>query len=167
MSGRRIPSEFLLNFTPELWPSVKKFGQFIGPPYGANRELSKGTHAANCHIAKYSALAGLANRLKDQLAEDDAELAEKGYSHAGRSKEFAALVETLYCELYAALDGVRRTLFGAYGNVRGVQNKSTEKSFLRMLIMRYMVQNSPRTFACSLQKPSLRGSQVCVRSEQS
>ena len=29
------------------------------------------------------------------------------------------------------LDGIRRTLFGAYGKVRGMQNKSTEKLFIR------------------------------------
>jgi hypothetical protein len=82
-------------------------------------------------MSKYSVLVGLAARLQSQLPEDEAEMNERGFSSASRSKEFAALIETLYCELYAALDGVRRVLYAAYRNVRGVQNKSTQTLFIR------------------------------------
>jgi hypothetical protein len=128
---RRVSSDFGLMFVPERWASVSKFRQFMGPPFKVDRELITGTNAAELHLAKFSVLAGLANRLKGQLAEDQAELAEKGHTPANRSKEFAALIEALFCGLYSVLDGVRRTLFSAFQNVRGIQNGSTERLFRR------------------------------------
>lgn len=118
-------------FAPEHWTSAAKFRQFMGPPFEVNRELTKGSNSADNHFSKFSVLAGLANRLRKELPQDETELEEHGYSPASRSKEYAALVESLFCELYASLDGIRRTLFAAYRNVQGVQNKSTEKLFSR------------------------------------
>ncbi len=65
------------------------------------------------------------------LQEDIAELDATGMTHAMRFKEFALLSETMYCELYSCLDGLRRSIFGVYGKVRGVQNESTERLFKR------------------------------------
>lgn len=131
MAERCVSTSFLLMFAPEKWSSITKFQQLMGPPFEINREIRKGVNSAGNHMAKFTVLAGLANRLTDQLVEDSAELTEKGYSPAIRSKEFAALIESLFCELYAALDGVRRTLYAAYKKVKGVQNGSTEKLFKR------------------------------------
>jgi hypothetical protein len=129
MEEHRISTDFGLVFIPEQWSSVRKFRQFMGPPFKVDRDLATGANAAENHLEKFSVLAGLANRLKDQLAEDATELAERGHTPASRSKEFAALVEALFCELYAVLDGIRRTLFSTCNKVRGVQNKSTERLF--------------------------------------
>jgi hypothetical protein len=71
------------------------------------------------------------------LAEDPVEINKYGHSPAVRSREFAAITETLFCELYAALDGLRRTLFGAYHSVRGVQKDSTEKLFRKAKDKKY------------------------------
>jgi hypothetical protein len=137
VADRRVSTDFLLVFAPDHWSSVNKFRQFAGPPFEVTRDLVKGANSAENHLSKFIVLAGLANRLTGQLVEDVAELAEKGHSSAIRSKEFAALVETLFCELYAALDGVRRTLYAAYKKVRGVQNESTEKLFKRASEKKY------------------------------
>jgi hypothetical protein len=118
-------------FAPEQWTPVTLFRHFMGPPFEISRELTRGVNAAENHLRKYSTLAGLANRLRSCLLEDEAELEAKGYSSAIRSREYAALIETLFCELYASLDGVRQTLFSAYRKVRGVQNSSTERLFTR------------------------------------
>ena len=127
----RVSTDFVLIFAPERWSSIAKFRQMMGSPFKVNRELQKGVSSAENHLSKFGVLAGLANRLKERLPEDQAELAEKGYTPAIRSREFAALVESLFCELYAALDGVRRTLYAAYKNVKGVQNQSIKKLFER------------------------------------
>jgi hypothetical protein len=131
MTEPRVSAQFILVFAPECWTSLTKFQKFVGPPYENLRELGRGASAADNHLAKYTVLARLANRLKDRLSEDDAELAETGFSSASRSKEFAALVESLFCELYSALDGTRHALHAAFKNVRGVQDKSTERMFKR------------------------------------
>jgi hypothetical protein len=124
-----------LHFAPEFWPSVQKFRMFIGPPFpdsgSEGRELRKGAATAANHLEKFDILVELANQLQPSLVEDEAELKKSGYTPALRHREFAALTETLYCELYSSLDGVRRTLYGAYKKVRGIQNKSTNTLFSR------------------------------------
>ena len=137
MTEPRLSTEFILVFAPECWSSLTKFQKFVGLPFKNTGDLSRGAAAADNHLAKYTVLAGLANRLKDRLAEDAAELDETGYSSASRSKEFAALVESLFCELYAALDGTRHVLHAAFKNVRGVQDKSTEKMLKRASAKEY------------------------------
>jgi hypothetical protein len=131
IADARFSDKFLLLFSPEHWPAVQKFRYFMGPPYTANHELVTGTRGAEGHREKFLVLAGLANRLQATLAEDLTELDQEGHTSALRSREFAALTETLICELYACLDGIRRVLFSAYNRTRGVQNASTEKLFAR------------------------------------
>jgi hypothetical protein len=136
MTQQRIPNsrfsdKFLLLFSPKRWPAVQKFRYFMGPPYTVNRELVTGTRGAEGHRQKFFVLAGLANRLQETLAEDLTELDQNGHTPASRSREFAALTETLICELYSCLDGIRRVLFSAYKGIRGVQNESTERLFVR------------------------------------
>jgi hypothetical protein len=62
---------------------------------------------------------------------DIAELQENGYTPASRSAEFAAVFETLVCELYSVLDGIRDALFWLLQGTRGLQKASTEQLFLR------------------------------------
>ena len=59
------------------------------------------------------------------------ELERDGYTPASHSREFAALIETLFLELYSSLDGVRRVIYSVFRRVQGVQNKSTETLFQR------------------------------------
>jgi hypothetical protein len=56
------------------------------------------------------------------------ELDRDGYSPAQCSKEFAALVEVLACELYSAIDGGRRALYGTYKGVKGIRKDSNDKA---------------------------------------
>lgn len=78
---------------------------------------------------KFEILAGLANRLAEELHLDHCDLQAHGHTSAVRSKEYAAIVEALVATLYSALDGLRRTLYGAYRKVQRVQNSSNEKMF--------------------------------------
>ena len=117
-------------FAPDQWTPVRRFGQFIGPPF-TDRETAKGTRAAASHLEKFDTLAALATRLASNLALDNSQLGQEGYTPAIHGREFAALMEVLVCELYSALDGVRRALYGAYRDVAGVQNTSTLKLFKR------------------------------------
>lgn len=122
---------FSLFFAPEQWLKVRLFRQFLGPPFPEHPELVKGSAAVENHLSKFQHLARLASRMRPTLSEDETELIESGYTQAHRSHEYAAVIETLFCELYACLDGVRRSIYGTYKKVRGVQNDSTEKLFAR------------------------------------
>lgn len=128
---------FHLAFAPEHWLKVHRFQQFLGPPFPDHPDVSKGTTAVENHLSKFQHIANLANRLRPSLAEDASQLKEAGYTPAQRSHEYAALVETLFCELYACLDGLRRAIYGTYQRVRGIQKDSTEKLFARAFKCEY------------------------------
>jgi hypothetical protein len=130
-SNAQCADKFLLLFSPEHWSSVQKFRHFMGPPYTVSRELVTGTRAAEGHRTKFLVLADLANRLQETLAEDMAQLDQEGYTPASRSREFAALTETLICELYSCLDGIRQVLYSVYKRVQKIQNSSNEVLFNR------------------------------------
>lgn len=133
------PDKFLLWFAPEYWPEVDKFQKFMGAPYEITRELRKGVRTVSSHLQKFNLLVGIANQFQEHLIEDYNELERNNYTQMTRHKEFAALSETLICELYSCLDGVRRTLYAIYGHgrVEGVQNQSTNALFARASDNRY------------------------------
>jgi len=65
------------------------------------------------------------------------ELEANGYTPASRSREYAAVVETLICELYSVLDGLRFSVYWLFRNYRGVQKKSTSQLFSRATSAEY------------------------------
>jgi hypothetical protein len=60
MEQLHVPPEFAMQFFPESWPSVAKFGWFLGPPFELNRDIMIGTNAAQGHLEKFTVLASLA-----------------------------------------------------------------------------------------------------------
>lgn len=121
-----VPSDrFLMQFQPAHWTPAGKFLQFLGPPFNRTRALNEAIRSCTDHIRKYETFAELAPK----LALDRDELETQGYSPASRSRQFAALIEVLVCELYSVLDGLRYTTFHIYRKVRGVQSGSTSKLF--------------------------------------
>ncbi|MFM0034004.1 hypothetical protein [Paraburkholderia strydomiana] len=122
---------FLLHFNPAGWTPAGRFKQFLGPPFHNSGKIKLALQTIVDHTRKYQVLASLANRLLPTLAEDVAELHANGHTAASRSSEFAAVVETLVCELYSTLDGLRDALFWLFDDVSGLQRKSTEQLFLR------------------------------------
>jgi hypothetical protein len=123
-----LSDKFMLVFDPALWSAARRFQTFAGPPF-THHEAVRGAEASMHHLEKFQIIANVANRLGNTLEEDERELDQEGYTPARRSKEFAALVEVLACELYAVLDGVRRGLYGAFPGVRGIPEKSNSKLF--------------------------------------
>jgi hypothetical protein len=129
--GPHLSDKFALDFLPERWGSLRQFLKTVGPPFPTSPGVLSGAHAASGHLGKYDLLADLANRLAPHLSEDSEELRRDGFTPAVRSREFAALTETLICTLYSALGGLRDTLYEAHRRVRGVQRKSTKELFKR------------------------------------
>ncbi|MEM5300214.1 hypothetical protein VSR82_39290 [Burkholderia sp. JPY481] len=125
----------LLAFAPERWTAAGKFKHFLGRPFTTDANgIRKAQHAIQTvidHTHKYEVLVVLANRLLPTLAEDVAELHANGYTLGARSQEVAALFETLICELYSVLDGVRDSLYWLHDGKFKLQKKSTEKLFVR------------------------------------
>jgi hypothetical protein len=125
-----VPSDrFLMQFQPAHWTPAGKFLKFLGPPFNRTRVLNEAIQSCADHTRKYETFAELAAELAPKLALDRDELESQGYSPAARSRQFAALIEVLVCELYSVLDGIRYTTFHIYRKVRGVQSGSTSKLF--------------------------------------
>lgn len=129
MVEKKVSDDFGIIFRPEYWSPLERFRTFIGEPFPNDRDLHRGTKAVSDHLGKFEILAGLANRLAQDLHLDHTELQARGHTPAIRSKEYAAIVEALITTLYSALDGLWRTLYGAYKKVRRVQNSSNERMF--------------------------------------
>ncbi|GAB7542782.1 hypothetical protein [Cupriavidus sp. 8B] len=125
----------LLAFAPEHWTAAGKFKHFLGRPFTTDADgIRKAQHAIQTvidHTHKYDVLAALANRLLPTLTEDVAELHANGYTPGARSQEVAAVFETLICELYSVLDGVRDSLYWLYDGKLSLQKKSTARLFAR------------------------------------
>jgi hypothetical protein len=113
MIERQVSNDFGIVFRPGLWSPAECFRTFIGEPFPDDSNLQIGTKAVSDHLEKFRILAGLANRLALDLHLDHAEVEASGYSPAIRSKEYAAIVESLVTTLYSVLDGLRQTLYGA------------------------------------------------------
>ncbi len=124
-------SPFILWFVPERWCATELFSRLVRFAVAADRSVVKGASSAQHHLDKHAVLVELMNTLRPTLAEDDSELEAKGYSPARRTRTYAALIEILFCELYACLDGVKRSIHGAYRGVAGLSEKSTQKLFRR------------------------------------
>jgi hypothetical protein len=107
-------STFLLEFAPELWTPLDRLRWLSGPPFPEKGPYVEGLFMTRAHLGKYEVLASLANRLAPELSRDEEELKRQGFTPALRSREFAALTETLICELYYVLGGLRLLLCGAY-----------------------------------------------------
>lgn len=126
-----VASEPILIFVPHLWDYVERFTRWHGPPFEKNHALFNGLKTITRHREKFITLAERATLLIPALIEESRLLDEQGYSDLAKAQEFTVTVEALICELYSCLDGLRKTIHAIYRNVRGVQNKSTEKMFRR------------------------------------
>ena len=120
----------LIDFTPEMWGEVTKFRRFYRSTYSLNHATTSALNGVEGHFLKYSALMKLTTEMIPKLAEDKEEAYKNGYSICLRSQQLAAIVETVICELYSAVDCTRRVLNGIYGNLPGINVKSTHKLFV-------------------------------------
>ena len=125
----KFPDHFSLHYAPDSWHFSRKFLAFAGPPFQADAELIKGTSAVVAHREKYELLGGIANDLVPKVQQEAAEFEEHGYSSGAQGRALAAIAETMFAELYACLDGLRRVVYSVYRRTRSVQNKSTLKLF--------------------------------------
>lgn len=122
-----LPTVF--TYVPHMWDYVDRFARWYGAPFADSHALSNGLKTITGHRDKFKTLAERAASLVPELIEEHQLLDQKGYSSSNKAREFTGITETLICELYSCLDGLRNTIHAIYKNVRGVQRKSTEKMF--------------------------------------
>ena len=116
---------------PERWSTTQKLLGFLGPPYPTKGYIRDGLETCEAHLHKVEVLRRIALKLRPDLPKDRAQLEEIGASQQHHSQEFAAICETIICELYSVLDGLRTFIYGAYRHVQRVQNESNERLLKR------------------------------------
>lgn len=117
-------------FAPELWGQVDKFSQFHKETHTFNSDVTKAVGGINGHFQKALILRNLARRLEPNLAIDETEIREKGYTPASYSQEFSAVIEEVFTELYSSIDCARKVITTIYKKCRGIPD-STRKLFAR------------------------------------
>ena len=125
---KKRPTTDLLHLSPQHWGEVERFTQFWSTTYSFDRMTQKRLHGVIGHYRKARYLFQLAERLIPNLALDDKQVEEHGYSPAHNSKELAAIVESVLCEQYSVLDCCRHVLREVFPNHRGIK-KSTRSTF--------------------------------------
>jgi len=115
-------------FLPEHWGEVDKFSRFWSTTYSFDMHSQKKISGVIGHLSKVNYLTSLARRLSPNLAEDERQLHENGHSPAHNAKELAAVIETIFCELYSVLDCARGVLYSIFPNHKGIR-QSTRGTF--------------------------------------
>lgn len=113
----------VITFTPHKWGEVQKFRHFASPTYNLPYHANIALEGIEGHFEKYNILLGLGQGLAPKIVEDHEELVKKGYSKATRSKELAAIIDTLFCELYSVVDCTRTVIGAIYVKIQNVPSK--------------------------------------------
>ena len=122
------PTVNLLHFSPQHWGEVERFIQFWSTTYSFDPITQKRLRGIVGHYSKAGYLFQLAKRLASNLDQDAKQVEEYGYSPAHQSKELAAILESVFCEQYSAIDCCRYVLFKVFPNHEGIKD-STRKTF--------------------------------------
>ena len=118
-------------FAPELWGEVDIFSIFYVGTYTFKPDTKKAISGVKNHFEKALTLYQLAKKLLPSLAIDDEELQRKGYTEAVNAKEFSAVLEEVFTELYSSIDCTRKVVVSIYSRTRGLPD-STRKLFQKV-----------------------------------
>ncbi|QZA77481.1 hypothetical protein K4H28_14535 [Deefgea tanakiae] len=118
-------------FAPELWSSVDYFRFFYIGTHSFNSDTTKAISGVRNHFQKALILHQLSTKLLPNLSNDEAEIQSKGYTPATNAKEFSAVLEEVFTELYSSIDCTRKIIVAIYRRTRGLPD-STRKLFHRV-----------------------------------
>lgn len=116
-------------FAPNRWRQIRKFRRFHRPTYQLNWCAESALSGADEHFEKYLIFKRICERLIPELSKDYEELTEKGHTEAIYSRELAAIVDSLFCELYSSVDCTRTVLGTIYKKYQGITSNSTSRLF--------------------------------------
>ncbi|WP_212556062.1 hypothetical protein, partial [Methanosarcina spelaei] len=119
----------VISFVPDRWGQIRKFIHFHNQTYLFSRDQDSALFGADGHFGKYNVLMGLAKKLAPELNKDYEELIERGFSQAIHSKELAAIIDSLFYDLYSSVDCTRRVIAAVYGKYQGITSNSTSGLF--------------------------------------
>jgi hypothetical protein len=101
-------------FVPEKWGELDLFAKFYAGTYTLSNEPRKALSGVSGHFHKASLLLNMARKHVPNLAADDEQLRLHGFTPGHNSREFAALVESVFTEAYSAIDCTRKVIVATY-----------------------------------------------------
>ncbi|MEC5388236.1 hypothetical protein VVD49_21050 [Uliginosibacterium sp. H3] len=118
-------------FAPELWGEIDLFRNFYSGTHLFGRDTQKALSGIGNHFNKAIILRDLAVKMAPNLELDRAELETRGFTPAMNSKEFSAVIEAIFLELYSSVDCARKIVSFIYRQCRRMPD-STRKLFQRV-----------------------------------
>lgn len=118
-------------FAPESWGQADIFRHFYAATHDLNSDAKKSLSGVANHFHKAILLRNLAIRLAPNLEQDLDQLNSQGYTGAESSREFSAVVESVFLELYSTVDCARKIVVSIYRKVRRIPD-STRRLFQRI-----------------------------------
>ncbi len=115
-------------FAPDQWGEVDIFRHFYEGTHNFNTDTKKAVQGVANHFEKALTLYQLSLKLLPNLYLDRQELRNKGYTAAANAKEFSAVLEEVFTELYSSIDCTRKIIVAIYKQTRGLPD-STRKLF--------------------------------------
>lgn len=107
-------------FAPELWGEVEIFRKFYNTTYTLGKNAMSALYGVHGHFSRYHVLLALSKRLIPDLKKEYEEIIETGTYDAIRSKELAAIIDSMFCELYSSVDCTCRIIIYIYGRYPGI-----------------------------------------------
>jgi hypothetical protein len=112
-------------FAPELWGQVELFSKFCSETYKFNEREQRALAGVGQHFDKAVTFQSLAVKLRPNLAIDQAEINERGFTPATNSREIATVIEAAILELYSSIDCTAKVLRAVYGKTsRGFKDST-------------------------------------------
>jgi hypothetical protein len=118
-------------FAPELWGQVDVFRHFHAGTHTFKPDTKKAISGIANHFQKALTLHQLSLKLLPNLSIDEEEIKNKGYTAATNAKEFSAVLEEVFTELYSSIDCTRKVIVSIYRRTRGLPD-STRKLFQKV-----------------------------------
>ncbi len=125
LSGKQA---LVVSFYPPSWGEVDRFSHFYSTTYRFDERLTGILRGIPGHFHKAIILEELAQSIAPDLRKDREELSAKGYSGNKNGARLAAVIETIFCELYSSVDCARQIVGEVYHGCQGVPD-STRKFF--------------------------------------
>ncbi|MHB8472624.1 MAG: hypothetical protein ACYDC8_07230 [Gammaproteobacteria bacterium] len=118
-------------YAPEQWGQIDVFSHFYAGTHEFNGDAKKAVAGVANHFQKAIILRELATKLAPNLDLDQEQLNAQGYTAAANSREFSAVVEGVFLELYSSIDCARKVVVSIYRRTRKIPD-STRKLFQRI-----------------------------------
>lgn len=130
-----MPSPPLANvrvFAPESWGEVAYFSKFYAATYEFKVETKRALSGVSSHFDKAMLLLNVARKIAPNLALDREQLNTMGATPAHNSREFSAVIEEVFTELYSSIDCASKVIAATHKHCRGMPAGSTRRLFSRI-----------------------------------